>query len=334
MATIKRNSMLYYGPNASTYEQALMVSTNTTCTVLWQENGYYYVEIPSKGYRLYTDKDNITGAPASVQVRNVALQRRYVVSETADCRQGPGTSYASMPRPQYPFSVMYASPVKENNYALIEYTPKGFSKKARAWFNANGLAESPRYPGKYTHGNSINAEGDSWYVSNGWASNRINNGHLGIDVYRVNSSGGMATYKNVYTIADGIVEASSDNTGSDNGKCVIIRHTTSSGKSYYSTYCHLNSRAVSSGASVKAGQAIGVMGETGNAAGVHVHIHITRDNAGLRAYGYYRNTAGVSTSFSRNYVDMAYNSATGSPIRYYNPTAYFAQGDSLISNNY
>lgn len=328
MATIKRNSLLYYGPNASTYEQALMVSTNTTCTVLWQENGYYYVEIPSKGYRLYTDKDNITGAPASVQVRNVALQRRYVVSETADCRQGPGTSYASMPRPQFPLSVMYAWPVKENNYALIEYTPTGYSKKARAWFNANGLAESPRYPGNYTDGNSINAEGDTWSVRSPWnglnfGSYEWTHGHLGVDIHRHASNGVSISGGNIYAAEAGRVAAKGFQ--SANGNYVVIEHSYA-GKKYYSYYLHLAS--YKNKTNVEKGEAIAVMGRTGTASnGEHLHFALTNTLVSDGSIsGYYR-VNDVKTRFNGDYIDY-------DGIRYFNPAKYFSNGPSFITSNY
>lgn len=51
------------------------------------------------------------------------------------------------------------------------------------------------------------------------------------------------------------------------------------GNFYY--YCHLESRAVQSGATVKEGDIVGIMGNTGHSFGAHLHLEIR--NAGKTA---------------------------------------------------
>ena len=163
---------------------------------------------------------------------------------------------------------------------------------------------------------------------------------------RMSSTGVRLPYKPVYAIATGTVKAASEDE-SANGKCVIIEHTTGKGRKYYSYYCHLDSISVNVGQTISVrGQAIGVMGKTNNTpAGQdnrmveHVHISITRDNVGVRFYGYNRDV-------NDNYKSMTTASGVTPDFyemnckipkmntRYYNPTAYFTQGESLIDNNY
>ncbi len=84
---------------------------------------------------------------------------------------------------------------------------------------------------------------------------------------------------------------------SANGNFVVIQHTISS-KTVYSFYAHMDSLSVSTGATVTAGQKIGVIGATGSAAGTrHLHFSIvdTLDTTG----SYW----GYSTEFSGNAVD-------------------------------
>lgn len=83
---------------------------------------------------------------------------------------------------------------------------------------------------------------------------------------------------------------------SANGNFVVIQHTISS-KTVYSFYAHMSSLSVSAGKNVTAGQKIGVIGDTGSAAGTrHLHFSVvdTLDTSG----SYW----GYSTEFTGNAV--------------------------------
>ncbi len=75
----------------------------------------------------------------------------------------------------------------------------------------------------------------------------------------------------VYAAAAGTVYAAARDV--DGANYVVIRHdNVIAGKLVYTLYWHLASYRVAKGATVKLGDRIGVMGQTGNAVGVHLHF--------------------------------------------------------------
>lgn len=60
------------------------------------------------------------------------------------------------------------------------------------------------------------------------------------------------------------------------GLHVILEHRAPDGETYYSVYGHLGSASVRTGASVAAGQTVGLVGMTGNTTGPHLHLQIDR----------------------------------------------------------
>lgn len=103
----------------------------------------------------------------------------------------------------------------------------------------------------------------------------------------------------VYAITDGIIYAV-DNSNTENtwdigdttnpGKYVVLQFT-QNGELYYATYMHLNNaKEELNGKEVKAGDVIGVSGNTGYSSGPHLHIQIRKDNP-----------------FSKNIINRNYN---------------------------
>ena len=88
--------------------------------------------------------------------------------------------------------------------------------------------------------------------------------HLGMDL--------VSNDKNIYAAGDGVVTRA--NTETLGGKVIEITHTTSDGKRYISQYGHLSQFLVSVGDRVKAGEIIGIMGDTGKTSGVHLHFQM------------------------------------------------------------
>lgn len=80
----------------------------------------------------------------------------------------------------------------------------------------------------------------------------------------------------------GVVERSVDSTGKY-GKYVRIRHRID-GHDFITWYCHLDQRYVEEGAVLKAGNAIGEIGTTGNVTGEHVHFNLQVPGYGLHGY--------------------------------------------------
>ncbi len=86
--------------------------------------------------------------------------------------------------------------------------------------------------------------------------------HTGIDF-------GMPVGTQLYAIVDGVV----DNVMTDKsyGNVLVIGYTVN-GVKYQDWYCHLSRVQVAKGASVKAGQAVCLSGNTGNSTGPHLHL--------------------------------------------------------------
>lgn len=80
----------------------------------------------------------------------------------------------------------------------------------------------------------------------------------------------------VYASADGIVCESEDD-AEGYGKHVVIKHSKGENYSIYSLYAHLNKRVVENGSSVKQGQLIGYVGNTGHSFGAHLHFGIYKE---------------------------------------------------------
>ncbi|MDD2916476.1 MAG: M23 family metallopeptidase [Candidatus Gracilibacteria bacterium] len=91
----------------------------------------------------------------------------------------------------------------------------------------------------------------------------------------------------VQSIGDGVILSSGWQTGW--GNVVSIKHTLSDGKAIYSNYAHLSKTNVTKGATVRAGDTIGEVGNTGNSYGNHLHFQIDTTN---QAHPYYYVTCG------------------------------------------
>lgn len=90
--------------------------------------------------------------------------------------------------------------------------------------------------------------------------------HYGIDI-----GGANGKRVNIYAAADGRVSRSYFS--SSYGNVVFIQHKIN-GVSYETVYAHMTMRSVSGNQQVKKGTFLGIMGETGQADGVHLHFEI------------------------------------------------------------
>ena len=91
--------------------------------------------------------------------------------------------------------------------------------------------------------------------------------HSGWDI-----GGGGASHP-IYATTDGVVRFSGSKTGGI-GNCIYIEHTADG---YWSNYMHLASMSVSAGQTVKAGDQIGMMGNSGGDYAVHLHYELSPD---------------------------------------------------------
>lgn len=112
------------------------------------------------------------------------------------------------------------------------------------------------------------------------ASGRLSSGfggrslgeHFGVDI----ASGGTVP---IVAAADGVVIRSYYS--SSYGNAIFIAHSVG-GQTYTTVYAHMRSRSVGSGQTVSKGQQIGIMGNTGQSYGQHLHFELHRGpwNAG------------------------------------------------------
>jgi hypothetical protein len=63
------------------------------------------------------------------------------------------------------------------------------------------------------------------------------------------------------------------------GNLVTIEHESPNGMKFYTHYIHLSAVSVKKGQTVKAGEYIGVMGNTGNSQAMHLHFELALDNS-------------------------------------------------------
>lgn len=335
------------GPSSTNYAGAVTGVYGKTAEVLWKEGSYYYVRLTSPKVEGYIST-SFASLPSGTNVSTftpLSNEVRYV-NTSSNAYLGQGTSYEVISQLERGQEVYYLGK-KVGSLAYIEYSLSNSTLKYRAWYPHLNLSTAPVYsPGRYVTLNEIDSSGDVWYVTGPWGTS----GHLAIDVRRGYGTGALygndaMRGTNIYAIADGTVVTSTDNTRTDggiiengvgyggNGKCIVIEHETAAGKLYYSSYCHLNDRYVEVGDNISKNQVIGTMGSTGNvqvvsgARIVHLHLHITDDNAGEGAAGYKDGFAGGT-----NYTEI-YNAWLGKNLRYYNPTQYFLNGESFIDNN-
>ncbi|EWG11537.1 murein hydrolase activator EnvC family protein [Cytobacillus firmus] len=108
-------------------------------------------------------------------------------------------------------------------------------------------------------------------LSSGFGSRSLGE-HFGVDI----AAGGTVP---IVAAADGVVIRSYYS--SSYGNAIFIAHSVG-GQTYTTVYAHMRSRSVGSGQTVSKGQQIGIMGNTGQSYGQHLHFELHRGswNAG------------------------------------------------------
>lgn len=104
-------------------------------------------------------------------------------------------------------------------------------------------------------------------------------GHVGIDLDNADYDPIHATSDGVVTTARGGCAPFAAGVNTCNGgygNYVMVTHYTNNGI-YFSLYAHLSSINVSQGQSVSQGQTVGLLGDSGNSAGSHLHFELYKD---------------------------------------------------------
>ena len=112
-------------------------------------------------------------------------------------------------------------------------------------------------------------QSDFKYISSpfGWRSHPIhgnNRFHNGIDIVP------KKTNTVVFATANGVAQGINQNAEKAEGLSILMQHRFG----FQTKYAHLQNILVQENESIKAGQAIGIIGATGNATGVHLHYEI------------------------------------------------------------
>jgi len=158
---------------------------------------------------------------------------------------------------------------EEGEWSAIEYTKRG-------WVNTRYLtSQTTTISFKFLHNPLDEKEitqhfGEDPDLYSRWGLR----GHHGIDL-RTKSIDGSYN-KNVYAVLDGLVIEATEN--DNNGKFVRLQH---GGKSQ-TVYLHLDSHKVTTDQEVKAGNILGISGNTGFSGGPHLHFGYRPDNFDLK----------------------------------------------------
>lgn len=169
-----------------------------------------------------------------------------------------------------------------------------------------------------------NYDASGWNANgNGWNHDSSSGkyfGHLGVDYIKTGSN------VPVCAIADGTVVYS--NKTSKNGNTVTIKHSIN-GKTFYSFYAHMkDGTRVAKNKTVKAGEQIGVMGNTGSSTSTHLHLGIYTGPLEGDQYGYNK-VNNKNTKFNDN--NKGYWDFNGN--RFYDPQKFFATNGNIIITN-
>lgn len=97
----------------------------------------------------------------------------------------------------------------------------------------------------------------------------------------------------------GQVNGRNDSEGMGYGNYVMIAHQ----NNYVTLYAHLASVSVTNGQMVEAGQIIGVMGNTGNSAGAHLHFEVRKYNSDPKTVAALHNLTSFSWQNPTPYIN-------------------------------
>lgn len=154
-------------------------------------------------------------------------------------------------------------------------------------------------------------------------TNNYGNGHNGVDLgYRTNED-----QNKVYANCEGVVQEIQTGIPNDQGATgvrswgnyVLVKHP----NGMYSRYCHLREVYVSKGQSVNENTAIGLIGDSGNAYGRHLHFEVQT--------GY---SSSTRINPTEHLTKAIYTKPTPDPTPTPQPTNDFKVGDRVVVKGY
>ncbi len=281
------------------------ISEDDTCRILKITSSYVKVQYPtSSGYR--------TGYIKRSAILDVSNPTDVVTSKgKAKTYMAPGgSSYGSV----YKGDTVYVCGTS-GSYTAVIYEAKSGNRAYKLGYVKNSNFSSTVAPSKSNDSEDKDSAGNwQWPVKSYRVSQEFNNYsstmskkgrpyHCGMDI--------VSSKTAIYAAADGTVKYKGYTSG--NGNHVIIAHKID-GKTVYTLYSHLKnySSCPDVGDSVKGGEKIGVMGNTGNSTGTHLHFSVFSGGYSSDPLGY------VNADGSKK---MTYKGIT-----YYNPEYVIEKG--------
>jgi peptidoglycan hydrolase CwlO-like protein len=152
---------------------------------------------------------------------------------------------------------------KEKKQAVSSPAASKSSSSSNSSGSSSTSSSESAAPAPSSSGSGIFMKPSAGYYSSGYGG-RWGTNHNGIDIA---ASGKVP----IVAAADGVVSRSYFS--SSYGNAIFITHYIN-GKQYTTVYAHMSSRMASNGQTVKKGQQIGLMGNTGRSFGQHLHFEI------------------------------------------------------------
>ncbi|AAS45052.1 MULTISPECIES: SH3 domain-containing protein [Bacillus] len=211
------------------------------------------------------EKQEVVQQPTREQEKQEPAQNYYVKSSSLNVRSGAGMNYEviGVVEPNQKIQVVgqQAGWYKINYNGKTGFVGMNYLSKTKV----ATVEEQP--PSEVGTTNENTASGFIKPAAGSYTSGFEKRGgqmHYGLDIA---ASGTVS----VSAAADGVVTRSYYS--ESYGNVVFISHNMN-GQTYTTVYAHLNSRSVSAGQSVKQGQQIGFMGNTGQSEGQHLHFEV------------------------------------------------------------
>ncbi|MFX3623613.1 MAG: SH3 domain-containing protein [Ectobacillus sp.] len=218
-----------------------------------EHNGWY--KISYQGRTGYIKNDFVSSSPLSL-VKGVSTQSYYYVDcSSLRVRSGPDTNYSILGSLQNGQQVQVIG--ETSNWYKIKfggkegYISKRYVKPSQNQTSTTQATSAFKYPAA------------SGYISSKFGM-RWGQMHYGIDI---------AAPGNVQILAAAAGTVTKSYYSSSYGNVVFVSHRIN-GQLYTTVYAHMKNRAVKEGDTVKQGQFLGYMGNTGNSLGQHLHFEL------------------------------------------------------------